>query len=77
MLLAQHRVLTLERLQPLELAPRPRSDPWGPPPQHPVARLLPPPREHDGMNIQGLGRRLHLHPGIPLSFTAVSLNSRL
>jgi hypothetical protein len=29
------------------------------------------------MDIQGVGHRLHLHPGIPLSFTAVSLNSTL
>src|SRR5574341_1737457 len=63
MLLAEHRVLALERLQPLDLASRTRVDPPRSPPQHPLARLFPPPREHERMDIQSVGHRLHLHPG--------------
>src|SRR5919197_2305860 len=64
MLLLQQRVLTLEDLQPLDLARRPRRtvDSLHSAPEVPVTGLLPPAREHEGMDVQGIGDRLHLHP---------------
>src|SRR5881392_3787468 len=32
------------------------------PAQHSVAHGLPPPRQHERMNVEGRGHRLHLHP---------------
>ncbi len=63
MLLAEHRVLPLKRLEPLDLP--------GPPPFHdasscsaledPVPHFLPPPGQHEGVDVQRVGDRLHLH----------------
>src|SRR5881296_4160579 len=53
----------LERLEATDLAC------WGhlhgrcpAPAQHSVAHGLPPPRQHERMNVEGRGHRLHLHP---------------
>src|SRR5574341_143675 len=67
MLLAEHRVLPLERLQPLDL---PAAPPFNDPPpgsalEDPVPRFFSPARQHEGMDIQGIGYRLHLHPRHP------------
>ena len=62
MLLLQQRVRTLKRLQALEL-PHFRWLHRGYPKQPPkiaVAHFFPPPRQHEGMNIQGVGHRLDL-----------------
>jgi hypothetical protein len=79
MLLTEHRVLALERLQPLDLT--------GLPPFHhapprsaledPVPRLFPPAGEHEGWMSNASATVCTYTPGIPLSFTAVSLNSTL
>ena len=83
MLLTEHRVLALERLQPLDLT--------GLPPFHhapprsaledPVPRLFPPAGEHEGVDVQRVGDRLHLYPGHPaelhrrqLEFHAVAMH---
>src|SRR5205814_8704765 len=63
MLLAEHRVLALERLQPLDL---PRAPPFHDTPprsalEDPVPRFFPPARQHEGVDIQRVGDRLHLH----------------
>lgn len=79
MRLPEHRVLPLEPLQPPDLARAPpvAYTPRCPAPEGPLACFLPPPRQHEGMNLQGIGHCLYLHPGMRLSFTAVRLNSAL
>jgi|SRR5215467_7080949 len=64
MLFLEHRVIALEGLQGRELAPRSR---WqGPTPypalDHAVPDFLPPPREHEGMDVEGVGDGLDLDP---------------
>src|SRR5256885_1324559 len=56
----------LELLQPTDLARRRHVDrrPMLPP-QLPLAHLLPPPREHERVNVEGRGNRLHLYPALP------------
>lgn len=79
MLRLQQGVFPLERLQPTQLPGRPRRDvnPRRTASQDAVPYLFPPPRQHEGVNVQRRRHCLHLHPGTPLSFTAVSLNSLL
>lgn len=64
MLLAEHHVLALERLQAPDLAGAPPLDdaPPGSAPEEPVARFLPPARQHEGVDVQRVGDRLDLHP---------------
>src|SRR5215468_1801409 len=64
MLLPEHRVLPLEGLQAFDLTgTSPVHDaPRGSTLEDPVPSFLPPPRQHDGMDVQGVGHRLHLHP---------------
>ena len=45
--------------------------------EHAIAHFLAPPRQHEGMDVEGVSDRLHLDPGRWLSFTAVNLNSTL
>ena len=83
MLLAEHRVLALERLQPLDLTSAP--------PFHDarlrstledsVPRFFPPAGQHEGMEVEGVGYCLHLDPrqvaqlhGRQLEFNAVAMN---
>src|SRR5207247_11413243 len=63
--LLQERMRTLELLQPADLAWRRHVD-RGPalPPQPPLAHRLPPPREHERVNVERGGDRLHLHPAL-------------
>src|SRR2546422_11438278 len=63
MLLLQEGMGALERLESADLSRwwqlycrRPPSA------QHSVAHLLPPPRQHERMNVECRGDRLHLHP---------------
>src|SRR5712692_5554760 len=83
MLLAEHRVLTLEGLQALDLTSTPPLDDASPGSalQEPAARLLSPAREHEGVNVQRVGDRLDLHPrhaaqlhGRQLELHTVALN---
>src|SRR5436189_2579120 len=67
----------LERLEATDLAC------WGhlhgrcpAPAQHSVAHGLPPPRQHERMNVEGRGHRLHLHPPLRLNRTATNLDLR-
>src|SRR5437588_887838 len=57
---------TLELLQPADLAWRCYMD-RGPAlsPQLPLAHRLPPPREHERVNVERGGHRLDLHPTLP------------
>jgi hypothetical protein len=64
MLLAQQRVGALHRLQPPDLANRrlrqgrPRSSDG--PTQYAIPCLFAPPRQHERVNVEGLGHCLHL-----------------
>src|SRR5439155_1439781 len=66
MLLLQKRMGALERLEPSD-PPRRRQPHHGHalPAQHAVPRLLPPPRQHERMNVERGGDRLHPHPTLP------------
>src|SRR6266571_8849860 len=66
MLLLQERMRALELLQPADLAWRGHVD-RGPalPPQPPLTHGLPPPREHERVNVERGGDRLDLHPPLP------------
>src|SRR5213595_909413 len=56
---------TLELLQPADLAWRRHVDRRPAlPPQPPLAHRLPPPREHERVNVERGGDRLHLHPAL-------------
>src|SRR5580765_1589643 len=84
MLLLQQRVRTLKRLQALELPHLRwlyRRHPTRPS-KIAVAHLLAPPRQHEGMNIQGVGHGLHFDAleltqfhRLALEFQAVTMNS--
>src|SRR6266581_2250838 len=57
---------TLELLQPADLAWRRHVDRGSAlPPQPPLAHRLPPPREHERVNVERGGNRLDLHPTLP------------
>src|SRR5688572_18343157 len=61
----EHRVLALERLELLDLARPPRFDRaalW-PALEDAITHFLAPPRQHEGVDVEGVGDRLHLHPG--------------
>ena len=66
LLLLQERMCLLERLQLFDLPHRSggrrRVSPSA---EDPVARILPPLGQHEGMDLQRIGDRLHLHPGLP------------
>src|SRR5438034_10468592 len=66
MLLLQKRMVATERLESADL-PRRRQAYHGHalPTQQAVPRLLPPPRQHERMNVERGGDRLHLHPTLP------------
>jgi len=78
-LFLQQRVLTLQRLELFELARRSRGHHHPPrsAPEHAVSHFLSPARQHEGMDVEGVGDRLHFDSGMWLSFTAVNLNSTL
>jgi len=62
MLLLEHRVLPLQCLQSLHLAGGRYLHRCGQryaAPQHAVARFLPPPRQHERVDLQGVGHGLH------------------
>lgn len=63
MLLAEHRVLTLEALQALDFpgAPPLHDAPPGSALEDPVPRFFPPTRQHEGVDVQRIGDRLDLH----------------
>src|SRR5256885_10183726 len=54
----------LKRLESADLARRWHLHRHPLPAEHPVARGLPPPRQHEWMNIECRGHRLHLHPSL-------------
>jgi len=66
MLGLEHRMFPLEGLQPLDLTYTAGVDlnSFGSPAQKTLAGFLPPARQHEGMDIQGLGHGLHLDPGM-------------
>ena len=56
-------MLPLERLEPLQLPPRRGAHRPGPrPAQPPFPRFLAPPRQHEGVNVQGGRHRLYRNP---------------
>src|SRR5215470_3211468 len=64
MLFLEQRVIAFESLQSLELARRSR---WQVPTPYPprdlsVLEIRPPPREHEGMDVEGVGHGLDLDP---------------
>src|SRR3989442_13528855 len=65
MLLLQERMRALERLEPTD-PPRRGHLPRPPlPAEDPGAHFLPPPRQHERMNVERGGHRLHLHTTLP------------
>src|SRR5262249_15845133 len=75
MLLPEHRVLALERLQPLDLTSTPpfHDPPPSPAFEDPLPRFLPPARQHEGIHVQRVSDRLALHPSHPPTFRRRSL----
>src|SRR6266568_1370382 len=65
MLLLQKRMGALERLEPSDLPWRGHLHRHPLPAQDPIAHGLPPPRQHERMNVERCGHRLHLHPALP------------
>src|SRR5437867_7091087 len=63
MFLAEHRVLALERLQPLDLTSAPpfHDAPPRSASEDPVPCFFPPARQHEGVDVQRVVDRLHLH----------------
>ena len=74
-------MLTLEDLEALDIPRLSRFDraTWRPTFEDPVARLFPPTRQHEGMDVEGMGWATVciFTSGMRLSFTAVTLNSTL
>jgi hypothetical protein len=72
-------MLSFKGLQLLELARGTRRQLHAsrPTPEHAVAYLLAPARQHERVNVEGIGDGLHLDTSMWLSFTAVTLNSTL
>lgn len=76
MLLAQERVLALQRLQLRNLARRTGSGRFRQAPsQSPIADVLPPSGQHERMDAERRGHRLDCVSGVWLKRTAASLNS--
>src|SRR2546426_3682182 len=65
MLLLQERMRALERLEPTDLPRRGHLHRPPLPPEDPGAHFLPPPRQHERMNVERGGHRLHLHTTLP------------
>jgi hypothetical protein len=63
-LFLEHRVFAFEDLELLDLARCSRRDvhPSSSPREHPVTHLLAPARQHEGMDVEGIGHGLHFHP---------------
>src|SRR6187455_3235190 len=64
MLLSEQRVRSLQRLKPFHVTRRRHFHCLRPryaPPQHAVSGFLPPPRQHERMNLEGVCDRLDLH----------------
>ena len=63
MLLLEERVRVLKRLQLFDLPDGSRRRCWSTaPPQDSVARILPPLRQHERVDLERRGNGLHLHP---------------
>ena len=80
MLLLQQRMRPLQRLQPLQLPGRGHPHRRGhrnATPQHPLPGFLTPLRQHEGMDLQGIGYVLPQDPVQLTQLHALSLNSRL
>jgi hypothetical protein len=82
-LFLQQRVLALKRLELLELPRRSRGDvyPSRTAPEDAVAHFLAPARQHERMDVEGIGDGLHLDPrhvaqlhGRQFEFNAVAMN---
>src|SRR5439155_9231081 len=65
MLLLQERMRALERLEPTDLPRRGHLHRPPLPAEDPGAHFLPPPRQHERMNVERGGHRLHLHTTLP------------
>src|SRR6266853_4068336 len=65
MLLLQERMGALEGLEPADLSRRGQLHRPPLPAEDPVAHCLPPPRQHERVNVERRGHRLHLHPALP------------
>src|SRR4029450_2300708 len=83
MLLPEYRVLALERLQSLDLTRTPPFHNTSPRSafEDPLPCFFPPPRQHEGVDVQRVGNRLDLHPRHPaelhrrqLEFHAVAMH---
>src|SRR5437867_9668230 len=55
----------LKRLKPADLPWRGQLHGHSLPAEDPVTHFLPPPRQHERMNVERGGHRLHLHPALP------------